>query len=324
MGPRNLLLCLLALLALAPSSAAASGWPGFGGGAGRSGHDALDPGAGTPVAGVWERNSGPLPGETVRGGPVVAWGAPGGTRVAYGIESGSVFVQRFGDGSFIGSPSGVPVGSDADIFGTANGAVSPVTVSGALDPGQIYVLHNDDGPNDLALAQIDASTGALVQDAAAVGHRRLHRRELSADHRARRQRDGAPSLRRRRRGGSEAALPSRHRQCAFHLRLVGHPWLHHRSQRQSRGLAGARVASGPDRCADRIRRAWNLGGLHVPRDILGGRPAAGSGRPRDVRHRPDPRGAAHAATACFPELRRAASRHRPISTWPGTAHPTRW
>ena len=144
MGPRNLLLCLLALLALAPSSAAASGWPGFGGGAGRSGHDALDPGAGTPVAGVWERNSGPLPGETVRGGPVVAWGAPGGSRVAYGIESGSVFVQRFGDGSFIGSPSGVPVGSDADIFGAANGAVSPVTVSGALDPGQIYVLHNDD------------------------------------------------------------------------------------------------------------------------------------------------------------------------------------
>lgn len=169
MRPRNLLLCLLALLALAPSTAAASGWPGFGGGAGRSGHDALDPDAGTPVAGAWERNSGPLPGETVRSGPVVAWGAPGGSRVAYGIESGSVFLQRFGDGAFVGSSSGVQIGTDTDIFGSGNGSVSPVSVSGALDPGQIYVLHNDDGPNDLALAQIDATTGGVVQDEALSG-----------------------------------------------------------------------------------------------------------------------------------------------------------
>jgi hypothetical protein len=42
-----------------------------------------------------------------------------------------------------------------------------VIASSPVSPGQVYALHNDDdqgGSNDIALAQVDLSTGALVQD----------------------------------------------------------------------------------------------------------------------------------------------------------------
>ncbi len=167
MAPRHLLLCMLLLLAVAPASASATGWSGLGGGASRSGHDALDPSANTPVSAAWERVSGFN--QAVRSGPVVSWGAPGGSRVSYGIESGNFFVHRFGDGTEVTGAGGIGLNDgvdDLDIYGTTNTTVSPVTVSSALDPGQIYVLQNDDqpGPGDIALAQIDASTGALIQD----------------------------------------------------------------------------------------------------------------------------------------------------------------
>lgn len=174
MRPRHFLLCMLVVLAAAPAGASASGWSGLGGSPARSGHDALDPGAGTPVAFAWERVAAPA-GEPVHSGPVVSWGAPGGSRVGYGTAAGSFFVQRFGDGAPVGSSGGVPLDGgtdDTNTFGNANGKVSAVTVSGALDPGQIYVLHNDgdqNGTDDIALAQIDASTGALIQDQALSG-----------------------------------------------------------------------------------------------------------------------------------------------------------
>ena len=79
---RHLLCMLLLLLAVAPASASATGWSGLGGGASRSGHDALDPSANTPVTAAWERVSGFN--QAVRSGPVVSWGAPGGSRVSYG------------------------------------------------------------------------------------------------------------------------------------------------------------------------------------------------------------------------------------------------
>jgi hypothetical protein len=169
MALRRLLPCLLLLLAAAPATASAVGWSTLGGGPGRAGHDAFDHGATTNVIGSWSQTA--TAEQDVITGPVVSDGIPGTQRVVYGTALDALHVQMLSNGMEVGPQAGhdvdaVPV--DPNTFGTIDAVVSPVIASSPMAPGQVYALHNDDnqggGTNDIALAQIDLATGALVQD----------------------------------------------------------------------------------------------------------------------------------------------------------------
>jgi outer membrane protein assembly factor BamB len=159
---------MLLLLAAAPAGASATAWTGLGGGPGRSGHDAFDHGATTNVVGSWSQTA--TAEQDVVVGPVVSDGVFSAQRVVYGTALDAVHVQMLSTGMEVGPQAGTGIdtgGLDTDTFGAGDAVISPVIASSPSAPGQVYVLHNDDnqgGANDIALAQIDLATGALVQD----------------------------------------------------------------------------------------------------------------------------------------------------------------
>lgn len=165
---RPFLCSILLLFAAVPAGASATAWTGLGGGPGRSGHDAFDHGATTNVVGSWSQTA--TAEQDVVVGPVVSDGIFSAQRVVYGTDLDAVHVQMLSTGMEVGPQAGTGIdtgGLDTDTFGAGDAVISPVIASSPSAPGQVYALHNDDnqgGANDIALAQIDLSTGALVQD----------------------------------------------------------------------------------------------------------------------------------------------------------------
>jgi Ca2+-binding RTX toxin-like protein len=161
---KSLSACALSLLVFAglAGSAGAVHWPYFGGDAGRSGYQPVDEG-GAPVGFVYAKAEGPVVTSVV-----TSAGTPTTQRLIYGTQAGLVHQQILLSGAAAGAEAGVDIsnGADTDTLTGNGGSVSPLETSGAA-LGQIYVVHNDDnqgGTDDLAIAQIDEATGALVKD----------------------------------------------------------------------------------------------------------------------------------------------------------------
>lgn len=167
----KLLLAMTAAVGLSAlagvTAAQASHWPLFGGDAARSGYQPIGEGR-PPVRAVYSKTD-----ETERGvqsSILVSAGQPAVQRMVYGTANGRVHVQVVESGAPVGPEEGIAIDDgdpDADIFTGKGGSVSFVDTSTADARGQLFVVHNDDnsgGSNDLAIAQIDLSTGVLVQD----------------------------------------------------------------------------------------------------------------------------------------------------------------
>ena len=165
------LAALIAAMLVFVAPAAASSWPDAGGGPGNPGFQPTDPGA-APFSSAYSKTSG---GDTwILTSPVVTGGPPATQRVAYGTLSGGVHLQSLLDGSPVGPEGGVSVDSapvgDADLFTGAGNGLGNASFSVLDHAGgsRLLVLHNDDnqggGIADIALAQIDVATGALVSD----------------------------------------------------------------------------------------------------------------------------------------------------------------
>ena len=158
-------LAAAALPALALSAAHAAPWPLFGADEGHSGHR---PAGRAPVEPVYAKTA-----EGDRGvqtSIIVTDGPQSSQRIVYGTANGRVHVRMLESGAAIGPEEGVAIDdgdADADVFTGRGGSVTPVDISPPGGVGQAYVIHNDDnsgGTNDLAVAQVDETTGALVQD----------------------------------------------------------------------------------------------------------------------------------------------------------------
>jgi hypothetical protein len=171
--PRRLVALTLSATVVLSASAAvaaeAAHWPFFGGDAGRSGYQPVNEGI-APVSFRYAR-----PDTGVVTSPITTAGSP--QRVAYGTSNGRVFLRQLTDGAGVGpAGSGIdidePTVDDPNTFtGLANGSVAFASTSGP-GLGQLYVVHNDDnqdGNNDIGIAQIDEAGGTLVGDAAVAG-----------------------------------------------------------------------------------------------------------------------------------------------------------
>lgn len=169
MRTRKLLLGLgsVALVALTlVGSAFAVHWPFFGGDAGRSGYQPVDEFS-TPVTFVYSK-----PDTGIVTSVITSAGQPDGQRVIYGTSSGAVQLQILSTGAPVGSEAGTDVSASSDAFTGAGGSVTPGETSSAAGLGQVYAVHNDDnqsGADDIAVAQIDETTGTLVRDVAVAG-----------------------------------------------------------------------------------------------------------------------------------------------------------
>ena len=164
---------LLLLFAAAPATASADAWSTLGGGPARAGHSAFDHGATTNVIQLWSQTA--TAEQDIKAGPVISDGVPGTQRVVYGTDPGStgpgsVHVQMLSTGMQVGPQQGNSIDNGSDdlnTFGAIDAVISPVIASSPSAPGQVYALHNDldqGGTNDIALAQIDLATGALMRD----------------------------------------------------------------------------------------------------------------------------------------------------------------
>ncbi len=165
---------LVAAALLASGAAEASQWPMFGGDFGRTGYQAADHGR-APIRAAYAKADESERG--VRTSIVTSSGQPANQRVAYGTANGRVHVQVLESGAPVGPEEGVLLDDgapDADVFTGQGGSVGLADSSGPSGLGQIFAVHNDDnsgGSNDLAIAQVDESTGALVQDLRVPGSR---------------------------------------------------------------------------------------------------------------------------------------------------------
>lgn len=155
---------VIACAGLGTSLAQAAGWPQFGGDPARSGTQQADEGR-APVRSAWAAVGG-----DVRTSVLITGGDSSTQRAVYGTADGRLHVRQVESGAVIGLEEGVSVDDgdpDADVFSGRGGSVGLVNASEAGEPGQVLVVHNDEnsgGSNDLALAQVDAATGLVVQD----------------------------------------------------------------------------------------------------------------------------------------------------------------
>ncbi|MBA2341869.1 MAG: hypothetical protein H0V85_00220 [Thermoleophilaceae bacterium] len=161
------------LCGLLAGSAEAVHWPVFGGEGGRSGYQAEGEGSEplTPVytqTGASKRN--------IVTSVVATSGQPGGQRVAFGTADGRILLRILESGDAVGAEGGVSVdqgGDDPDTFTGAGGSVSFADTSGPRALGQLFAVHNDDdqggGSDDIALAQVDETSGRLVRDVPIAG-----------------------------------------------------------------------------------------------------------------------------------------------------------
>ncbi|HEU0024681.1 MAG TPA: hypothetical protein VFQ12_08625 [Thermoleophilaceae bacterium] len=167
---RGILLAATLLLA-APATAAAVHWPHAGGDAGRSGNQPVGDGT-PPVRALYAKTE--AVDRNVQTAIVTTSGAAGLQRFAYGTADGRIHVRLLASGAAIGPAGGIVIDdgeADADVLG-APGATGLVDTSGSGGLGQLLVVHNDDGPagtGDIAIAQIDESTGALVKQVPVAG-----------------------------------------------------------------------------------------------------------------------------------------------------------
>jgi hypothetical protein len=144
-------------------------WPYFGGDAGRSGNQPVDKG-GLPVTFAYAKTA-----DTgIQTSIVTSAGTPSTQRLVYGTSNGRIHQQILETGAPVGAEEGVDIanGDNADVFTGAGGSVTPGDTSGATGLGQIYAVHNDDnqgGTNDIAIAQIDETTGNVIADAPVAG-----------------------------------------------------------------------------------------------------------------------------------------------------------
>lgn len=171
MSRRHLVAAVLALTVSMTfaAGAAAVHWPFFGGDAGRSGYQPVDEG-GTPVTFAYAKTAD----TNVQTSIITSAGSPATQRMIYGTANGRVHQQILETGAPVGAEEGVDVanGDNPDVFTGAGGSVTPGETSGPTGLGQVYVVHNDDnqgGTNDVALAQIDETSGNLIADAPVAG-----------------------------------------------------------------------------------------------------------------------------------------------------------
>lgn len=161
------------LCGLLAASAQAAHWPGFGGDGGRSGYQADGEGSEplTPMyaqTGASKRN--------IVTSVVTTTGQPGAQRAAFGTADGRILLRILESGAAVGGEGGVSVdqgGDDPDTFTGAGGSVSFADTSGSRGLGQLFAVHNDDdqggGSDDIALAQVDETSGRLVRDVPVAG-----------------------------------------------------------------------------------------------------------------------------------------------------------
>lgn len=185
--PRALLAAGLTLAALLgpASSAFAVHWAFFGGDNGRSGLQPQDEGA-TPVRFLYARTDESE--SNVQTSIINSTGVPGVQELIYGTEgagagAGNLHLQRLFDAAPVGPEVGVRLddgADDADTWTGAGGSVTPADVSVAVGNGltQVYAVYNDDDSrgadgapttNDIAIAQVNETTGDLVKDVAVPG-----------------------------------------------------------------------------------------------------------------------------------------------------------
>ena len=159
-----------ALVALAVTPPApADHWPFFGGDAGRSGHQLRDGGV-PPVEPLWSA-TGPAT-QDVLTSVITTGGPPGQARVVYGtgdrrttdgdIIGGRVHVRTAAGGVPVTPPEGIKLSDEPDAFGDGFGSVSFADTSTASALGQVWIVYND--VNGVSIAQVDETTGELVQD----------------------------------------------------------------------------------------------------------------------------------------------------------------
>ena len=173
---RTVLAAALALvtLTLLAAPAQAVHWPLFGGDAGRSGYQPVDE-RGLPIRHLYSKTDSTEQ-DVVTSIITSAGGSPSIQRLVFGTESdasaGSVHQQVLEGGDFVGSEAGTDVdegANDEDTFTGEGGSVSFADSSGPGGLGQVYVVHNDDdqdGENDISIAQIDEESGLKVREVA--------------------------------------------------------------------------------------------------------------------------------------------------------------
>ena len=161
---RLALIGTLVVLLLAPGAEAAH-WPFFGGDAGRSGSQPVGSAGKPPVRSLYAKSEAS---ERAIVTPVLTTaGMPPEQRVIYGTQGGRVHLQVLATGAPVGPEEGVAVSDDADAFTGADGSVGFADTSGPVGLGQVFVVHNSDnqdGTEDIAVAQIDETTGELVRN----------------------------------------------------------------------------------------------------------------------------------------------------------------
>ncbi len=178
------------VLAALPACALAVHWPGFGGDNGRSGYQPVQE-TRPPVRVVYARTA---PGDRfLKTSILTSTGTPLSQRVVYGTvnpmevmakapadANGRVHLRILAGGANVGPRGGARIDNglaDADVFGPGAAAPEPASVSfidtsGPAGLGQVFAIHNDDDQSptgDIALAQVDETSGLLVQDEPLAG-----------------------------------------------------------------------------------------------------------------------------------------------------------
>jgi len=168
-------LALTAFFALAVSASAVH-WPFFGGDNGRSGYQPVGEGT-TPVAFAYGKTA---PSEQNVQTSIITSTGGANSQLIYGTANGRVHVQTLTTGAAVGSEDGVDIDDatdDPDVFTGQKGSVTFAETSGPSGLGQVFALHNDDraagptgaGGEDISIAQINETTGALVADVQVAG-----------------------------------------------------------------------------------------------------------------------------------------------------------
>ncbi len=179
-----------ALSGAVATSAQAVHWPFFGGDNGRSGYQPVGEGT-APLTFRYSKTA--STDQFLKTSILTSTGVPSAQRVVYGTvnpqevmagatanANGRVHQRLLDTGAAVGPEEGLKIDdgqADADVFGPGAAAPAPSSVSfvdtsGASGLGQVFAVHNDDDQSpvgDIAIAQVDESTGALVKDVPLAG-----------------------------------------------------------------------------------------------------------------------------------------------------------
>jgi Ca2+-binding RTX toxin-like protein len=178
-------LAATAVAGITATSAQAVHWPFFGGDNGRSGYQPVGEGV-APVKFRYSKTA--ASDQFLKTSILTSTGVPSSQRVIYGTvnpqevmsgaaanANGRVHLRLLDTGATVGPEEGVKIDdgqADADVFGPGAAAPAPSSVSfvdtsGPTGLGQVFAVHNDDDQSetgDIAIAQIDEATGAVVKD----------------------------------------------------------------------------------------------------------------------------------------------------------------